>query len=725
MMQAPGPESSGNSTEISERADVGVGCPLPLGTDESGGGVNFALFSRDATHVRLELFHHPEDSAPARSFDLDATNHRTGDVWHIWVKGITSGQLYAYRVNGPYEPSEGQRFNPNRLLLDPRATAISLLPPWDFIAAQGYAPSAPGEDSATSPLDNAGSTPKCVFVNEPFDWHGDQPLRHPWSETIIYELHVRGFTMDPTSGVDHPGTYRGLVEKIPYLQNLGVTAVELMPVQEFNENSVTRRDPKTGQPLKNYWGYDPVVFCAPKASYSSAGGLGQQTREFKEMVRAFHQAGIEVILDVVFNHTAEGNELGPTLCFRGLANTIFYTLAGDKCFYKDYTGTGNTINANHPVVREHILDALRHWMIEMHVDGFRFDLASVLGRDGNGSLLANAPLLTRIAEDPILRDVKMIAEAWDAGGAYQVGNFSKRRWVEWNGRYRDDVRRFWRGDDGMLGLFASRLCGSADIYTRSGKGPESSINFITCHDGFTLNDLVTYQGKHNEANGEDNHDGTNENLSDNYGVEGTTEDTGIESVRQRQVKNFLLTLLVSRGVPMLLGGDELRRTQGGNNNAYCQDNETSWLDWAQLEKEQDIYRFVCALTAFRRAHPVLSKEAFYTDTGIRWFDPQQASPDWANPKGKQLACQIHETGTESLYLIFNAGTAATDFGLPPLPPGGRWHLAFDTARATPPDSAARSEESCLDHPTRYHLEARSSAILMTQPQGFAAGGVVA
>ena len=371
MMTAPHAESSADLAEISERANVQAGCPLPLGTDESGGGVNFALFGRDATHVRLELFDHPEDSVAARSFDLDATDHRTGDVWHIWVKGIATGQLYAYRVDGPYKPDEGHRFNSRQLLL----------------------------------------------------WDGDQPLRHPWSETIIYELHVRGFTIHPTSGVDHPGTYRGLVKKIPYLQSLGVTAVELMPVQEFNENSVTCNDPKTGQPLKNHWGYDPVVFCASKASYSSAGGLGQQRREFKEMVRAFHQAGIEVILDMVLNHTAEGNELGPTLCFRGLTNAIFYTLAGDKRFYKDYTGTGNTINANHPVVREHILDALRHWMIEMHVDGLRFDLASVLGRDGNGTLLANAPLLERIVQDPILRDVELIAEAWDAGGAYEVGSF--------------------------------------------------------------------------------------------------------------------------------------------------------------------------------------------------------------------------------------------------------------------------------------------------------------
>jgi len=355
---------------------------------------------------------------------------------------------------------------------------------------------------------------------------------------VIYEAHIRGFTFHSSSGVQGPGTYRGLVEKISYLKDLGVTSVELMPVLEFNENPGTLAHSRTGAPVGDYWGYNPVVFFAPKASYSSSGGMGQQKLEFKEMVQALHSAGIEVILDVVFNHTGEGDELGPTLCFRGMDNAIFYTLAGDKRYYRDFTGTGNTINANHPVVRDHILAALRYWVVEMHVDGFRFDLASVLGRDECGKLLADAPLLERIAEDPILRDVKLIAEAWDAAGAYQVGSFSKQRWAEWNGRYRDDVRCFWRGDDGMLGAFASRICGSADIYARSGKGPESSINFITCHDGFTLNDLVSYRYKHNQANGEQNHDGTAANFSENYGSEGDTADAGIDAVRKRQVKTF-------------------------------------------------------------------------------------------------------------------------------------------------------------------------------------------
>ena len=701
-------------SKVSARTDVRAGSPLPLGAQESGGGVNFAIFSRNASRVRLELFAHPEDAVPDRAVDLDPARNRTGDVWHAWVKGIGSGQCYAYRVDGAYDPGKGYRFNFHRLLLDPFATAISRLPPWDFASARGYDSSSPEQDLALSKLDNARSMPKCTFANEPFEWAGDQLPRHPWSKTVIYETHVRGFTIHPKSGVDHPGTYRGLMEKIPYLKTLGVNAVELMPVQEFNETSVTRRNPRTNQALKNYWGYDPVLLCAPKASYSSAGRLGRQKTEFKEMVRALHHAGIEVILDVVFNHTAEGDETGPTLCFRGMDNSIFYTLADDKRHYKDYTGTGNTINANNPAVRDQILAALRYWRAEMHIDGFRFDLASVLSRDGTGKLLANAPILEQIAEDPILRDVRIIAEAWDAAGAYQVGSFSERRWAEWNGRYRDDVRRFWRGDEGMLGRFASRICGSADIYTKSGKGPEGSINFITCHDGFTLNDLVSYRLKHNEANGENNHDGTDANFSQNCGSEGETTDAGIESLRKRQIKNFLLTLLISRGVPMLLGGDEFRRTQGGNNNAYCQDNETSWHDWGCLNRHKDIFRFTRGMIAFRKAHPVLGEEQFYTDAAVQWFGPQGGLPNWTGPNEKQFACLIHESEHNALYLMFNAGAAAIDFGLPTLSPGSRWHLAVDTAREAPRDLFAKGEEPLWKDPKSYHLGPQSSAILLVR-----------
>ena len=722
MKKPPQRELRDCISEVSALVDVRAGSPKPLGTQEIGGGVNFAIFSRYARHVRLEFFDYPEDAAPGCAIDFDSARNRTGDVWHIWVKGINSGQLYAYRVDGPYEPNKGHRFNFKKLLLDPLATANSHPPPWDFASAVGYDPSSQGKDLTPSKLDNAKTMPKCVFVNDHFDWAGDQPPRQLWSKTVIYETHVRGFTIHPNSGVDHPGTYRGVIERIPYLKTLGVTAVELMPVQEFNETSVTRQNPQTNERLKNYWGYDSVAYFAPKASYSSSGGLGQQKLEFKEMVRALHKAGIEVILDVVFNHTAEGNELGPTLCFRGMDNAIFYSLADDKRHYKDYAGTGNTVNANHPVVRDHILAALRYWTVEMHVDGYRFDEASVLDRDSAGKLLAKAPLLERIAEDPVFSEVKIIAEAWDAGGAYEVGHFSARRWASWNGHYRDEVRCFWRGDDGMLGLFAQRICGSADIYSASSKGPGSSINFVTCHDGFTLNDLVSYNDKHNEANGENSQDGINANYSRNYGAEGGTKDAGIESVRKRQIKNFLLTLFVSRGVPMLLRGDEFRRTQGGNNNAYCQDNETSWIDWTDLEKHQEIYLFAQGIISFRRAHPVLSKEQFYKDTEIHWFGPQGGLPTWADPKRKNFGCLMHEDGQRALCLLCNACAEAVDFRLPPISSEVQWHLAIDTYSATPHDLFAPGTEPLLQFPQSYLLRARSSAILLARkPQSLVEG----
>jgi glycogen operon protein len=700
------------AAQVSERTDVRIGVPLPMGTHEYGGGVNFAIFSRHATRVRLELFDHPMDAKSVRAIDLDPARNRTGDVWHVWLKGITAGQLYAYRVDGPYQPSEGHRFNFNKLLIDPFATALSPLPNSDFTKACGYDPLAAKQDLAPSTVDDAQFMPKCVVLNDSFDWAADQPPRHSSSNTVIYEAHVRGITIHPSSEVAHPGTYRGLMEKIPYLTDLGVTTVELMPVQEFNETSVRLGEPKVGQVLKNYWGYDPVVFSAPKGSYSSSGGLGQQKLEFKEMVRAFHKAGIEVILDVVFNHTAEGDELGPTLNFRGIDNAIFYMLADDKRNYKDFTGTGNTINANHPVVREHILHSLRYWVVEMHVDGFRFDLASVLSRDGTGKLLTNAPLLERIAQDPILRDVKLIAEAWDAAGAYEVGRFSERRWAEWNGQYRDDVRRFWRGDDGMIGLFASRICGSADIYRKSGKGPDSSINFVTCHDGFTLNDLVSYRSKHNEGNEEDNRDGTDHNFSDNYGVEGPSANPEIEGLRKRQIKNFLLTLFISRGVPMLLSGDEARRTQGGNNNAYCQDNATSWFDWASLDRHGEILRFARGMIAFRRAHPVLSKAQFYSDADIRWFGAHEGLPHWTDTQERQLGCLIHENEQLSLCLMFNASKEGVDFLLPFKHSQARWHIAVDTAQKGPHDLFAAGDEPPLEDPRVYRLGARSSTILL-------------
>ena len=697
----------------SERGEIRTGFPLPLGPRLRGDGVNFALMSRDATRVRLEFYKSPQDASPSKVIDLDPVRHRTGDVWHVWVQGITSGQLYGYRIDGPYQPEEGLRFNVHKLLLDPFATAIAGVGDWNFASARGYDSSSSLTDLSFSSVDDAGATPKCVFTFEHFDWQGDLPPKHSASDTIIYETHVRGFTIHPSSAVAHPGTFRGLTEKIPYFQDLGVTAVELMPVHEFNENELLSVNPISGKTLKNYWGYNPVVFFAPKESYGTPGSCGQQTLEFREMVKAFHRAGIEIILDIVLNHTAEGNELGPTICWRGIDNAIFYMLpANARRYYRDFSGVGNTLNANHPLVSYLVIDVLRYWVMQMHVDGFRFDLASILGRDVDGSLLQNAPLLERIAEDPILRDVKIIAEAWDAGGAYQVGSFSERRWIEWNGRFRDDVRRFWLGDPGTMGQFATRICGSSDLYQWSGKGPGNSLNFVTCHDGFTLNDLVSYQQKHNEQNGEHGRDGTDANYSDNCGVEGPSDDPAVERLRKSLIKTFLLTLFISRGIPMLSGGDEFRRTQQGNNNAYCQDNDISWFDWKFAEKHREIYRFAKGMIAFRQAHSVLRKEAFYTDADIKWFGPQGAAPRWNDPWQKSFACLIFGQPESDLFLMFNASAEPVDFAIP-APQGNKiWRLAMDTARPAPDDFYEPGQEPSMQDQISFRVEPRSSAILL-------------
>ena len=697
--------------EVSESGDVRAGSPLPLGAHRRGEGANFAIFSRHTTGVQLAFFDTPDDEEPTRVIDFDPVYNRTGDVWHVWVGDVSSGQLYGYRIEGPYQPEAGHRFNPNKLLLDPLAKAVTYHEDWDFGPALGYDPHDPDEDLSYSELDDAGAMPKSVFVTDYFDWEGDETLKQPLAETIIYETHVRGFTVHESSGVERRGCYEGLIEKIPYLRDLGVTAVELMPVQEFNEGELDRVNPETGESLKNYWGYNPVSFLAPESRYCCRGTTGHQIPAFQEMVKALHDAGIEVIVDIVLNHTAEGNRLGPTLCLRGVDNAIYYLLEDDKRLYKDYTGTGNTIKADHPVVRDFILNTLRHWVVEMHVDGFRFDLASVLGRDEGGKILADAPLLERIAEDPILREAELIAEAWDAGGAYQVGEFAEHRWAEWNGQYRDDVRRFWRGDEGMMGDFARRITGSADLYQGSGKGPEQSVNYVTAHDGFTMNDLVSYNRKHNEVNGEDNSDGTDQNYSENYGVEGVTDDPEIQAVRRRQIKNFFLTLFVSRGVPMILGGDEFRRTQQGNNNAYCQDNEISWYDWTMVEEHREIHRFVKGMIAFRKAHSVLRKPVFYTEADIRWLDPEGEDPDWDDDTVKHLACVIVGEEEPDLLLIFNAETEGVSFTLPDPPGKGQWRVALDTSRPAPDDL---SEEALLKDASRFEAGPRSSAILVNR-----------
>ncbi|HVJ08375.1 MAG TPA: glycogen debranching protein GlgX [Acidisarcina sp.] len=698
---------------LSEVQSIRSGTPLPLGAHTRGNGVNFAIFSRNATGVRLDFFDHREDSVPSRSILLDSSRNKTGDIWHVWLEGIRPGQLYGFRFAGPYAPYEGHRFNPDKLVVDPYARAVALVPGCDFLPALGYDSSSPQKDLSFSEVDDTATAPKCIVMHADFDWQGDQPLRHPSESTVIYELHVRGYTVHPSAGVTFPGTYRGLAEKIPYLKDLGVTAVELMPVQEFNEYQMLRVNPLTGEPLKNFWGYDPLCFAAPKASYAHVQKAGAQVFEFKEMIRTFHQAGIEVILDVVFNHTVEGNELGPTVAFRGIDNAIYYWLDDNKRFYRDFTGTGQSVNAAHPVVRDLILDALRWWVLEMHVDGFRFDLASVLGRDRNGHVLSDSPLLERIAEDPILRDSKLIAEAWDAAGAYQVGSFSDCRWAEWNGRFRDDVRRFWRGDEGMMGKFASRLGGSSDLYDGSGKGPESSVNFITSHDGFTLNDLVSYSRKHNDANDENGRDGSFENYSANYGVEGASADPAVEGMRVRQIKNFLLTMAVSRGMPMLLGGDEFRRSQQGNNNAYCQDNEISWVDWSLLQHNNEVFQFARGMFAFRRTHPVLRREAFYTSQEIYWFHPSGENPNWFDSSQRCLACEILAEGGADLFLMFNAEGEAVSFVLPSRL-SGSWSLAVDTAQPTPSGFYSPEGEAALANSASYLVQPRSSVILVAR-----------
>ncbi|HUA15845.1 MAG TPA: glycogen debranching protein GlgX [Verrucomicrobiae bacterium] len=698
-----------------EQGDIQAGNPLPIGgAHQYADGVNFVLFSRHATRVRLELYQNAGESTPIKVIELDPARHRTGDIWHVWLRGVPAGQLYGYRIEGPYQPEQGHRFNPHRLLLDPFARAIAGVGNWDFSAARGYDSSSPLSDLSISTVDNAGTTPKCVFTNDHFDWEMDAPPKHAASDTVIYETHVRGFTIHPSSGLVHPGTFIGLTEKIPYLQDMGVTAIELMPVTEFNENEPNRLNPITKEKLKNYWGYNPVAFFAPKQSYGVAGPHQRQSLEFREMVKAFHRAGIEVILDIVLNHTAEGNETGPTISLRGIENSIFYMLQENgPRYYKDFTGTGNTLNANHPIVREFVRLVLRYWVMHMHVDGFRFDLASVLGRDEHGNILQNPPLLESIAEDPLLRDVKLIAEAWDAGGAYQVGSFSTHRWMEWNGRFRDDVRRFWIGDPGMMGLFASRICGSSDLYQASGKGPGSSLNFVTSHDGFTLNDLVSYKQKHNHENGENSRDGSDANYSDNCGVEGPSDDPAVEGMRNRLIKTFLLTLFVSRGVPMLLGGDEFRRTQRGNNNAYCQDNEVSWFDWNLAEKHKEIRRFARGLIAFRRAHPVLRREVFYTDADIKCFAPRGDTPEWTDGRQKAFACRILGQAEPDLFLMFNADSRPIDFLIPDLPARKIWRLAVDTSRSAPDDFFEPGKEPSLQDQITFRVEPRSSAILLT------------
>ena len=669
---------SSSTGAVAGKFETGPGSAHPAGVTIYPDGVNFSLFSEGATEVVLLLFDSPTAIEPLQTVRLDPFANKTFHFWHVFVRHCLPGMLYAFRIDGPDDPQSGQRFNPNKILISPYSRGISK-ELWKRVDAVG-------------PRDNLATSMRGIVVDTSgYDWEGDRPLNRPIQESLIYELHVGGYTRSPTSNVKHPGTFAGLAEKIPHLTSLGITAVELMPVFDFDDTDASINP--FGDPVRNYWGYSTVAFFSPHAGYCVHGSGLSQLNEFRDLVKALHKAGIEVILDVVFNHTDEGNEFGPTFSFRGIDNRTFYLLDPDHpATYLNYTGVGNTFNANHPVPQKFIVDCLRYWVKEAHVDGFRFDEGSVLARGEDGVPLEHPPVIWQIELDDALADSKVIAEAWDAAGLYQVGHFPGDRWAEWNGRFRDDVRRFVKGDPGLIGAVAARLGGSADIYDSRDESPINSINFITVHDGFTMNDLVSYNRKHNEANGEGNRDGVNDNYSWNCGVEGESRDPAVESLRARQVKNLITILLLARGVPMLLGGDEMRRTQRGNNNAYNQDNAISWVDWSGTTKHQDTVRFVQRMIAFRKAHPALWQPSFYTgmanDRGvpdIAWHGTTLNSPGFDDPGGRALACTIAGIAdSPDLHVMMNMFWEPLDFDVPTYT---RWRVAIDTHAASPDDIA--------------------------------------
>ncbi|MFN8522589.1 MAG: glycogen debranching protein GlgX [Chloroflexota bacterium] len=689
---------------------VEPGEPHPLGVTVDQHGVNFAVFSENATSIELLLFDDHDDPEPMQVIRLDPRVNKTFHFWHAYVRGLRAGVHYAYRVDGPPDRlhDRGFRFNRNKVLLDPYAKGVTTHL-WDRGAACG-------------PEDNLRTSMRGVVIDtSDYDWEGDKPLNRPMGESVVYELHVGGFTKSPTSGVAHPGTFRGLVEKIPYLQSLGVTAVELLPVFQFDPAEIGRTNPVDGSPLTNFWGYSTVGFFAPHSGYCVSPDLGEHVREFRDMVKALHRAGIEVILDVVFNHTSEGNHQGPTISFRGFENSIYYHLVqSDREYYMDYSGCGNTMNCNHPIVEKFIVDTLEYWVREMHVDGFRFDEGSILARGEDGAPMAHPPVVWQIELSDDLADTKIIAEAWDAAGLYQIGYFPGYRWAEWNGKYRDDVRRFVKGDRGLIGAVASRIAGSSDIYQSTGHLPINSVNFVTCHDGFTLNDLVSYNGKHNEGNGEGNRDGNDDNLSWNCGVEGPTDDQRIEALRERQVRNFATILMLSQGVPMITAGDEVRRTQRGNNNAYCQDNPLSWMDWENTHAESALLRFYQRLIAFRKHHPAIHRSRFFSgetnERGLRdvtWHGCRLGSPGWDDPGSAVLAFTLGGFGGEAdIHVMLNMDDCALEFDLPAVS-GRAWHRAVDTSLASPGDIADQGREVPVAGPT-YRVNGRSSVVLISR-----------
>jgi isoamylase len=683
--------------------EVEPGRSYPLGAVPEAGGTNFSVFSRDATSIELLLFDRASDERPARLIELGPAHHCSWHYWHAFVPGVSAGQVYGYRAHGPFVPERGLRFDGSKLLLDPYGRCVTR-------ARRGarHAASAPGDNLATairSVVADPGS----------YDWSGDCKPRTPFAKTIVYEMHVGHFTRHPNSGVAERrrGTFAGLIDKIPHLCDLGVTAVELMPVFAFDEESAPGG-------LKNVWGYQPISFFAPHPGYCSRPEPLAALDEFRDMVKALHRAGIEVILDVVYNHTAEGDAEGPTVCFRGFANDTYYILNPADGTFKDYSGTGNSLNANESVVRRMILDSLRYWVRQMHVDGFRFDLAAMLSRGEDGTPLATAPVLGNIESDPVLADVKLVAEAWDASGLYQIGRFADKGWIEWNGRFRDEVRGLVKGDNRTVAALVWRMLGSRDLYRVRPDQPARTVNFVTCHDGFTLRDLVSYNAKHNEANLEANRDGTDDNHSWNCGAEGETEDPDINRLRSRQVRNLLALTLLSVGTPMLLMGDELGRTQRGNNNPYCIDDETTWLDWSGSETHADIHRFTRAVIALRRQHRLVSPDAG-PQVGeplvlrrIEWHGVRLHQPDWGD-ESHSLAGTVHfETDLVLLYFAFNAYWQPLEFELPPVIPGyGPWRLRIDTSQSAPRDVCIGPEAPMVDSASLL-VQPRSSVFLYSR-----------
>jgi isoamylase len=689
------------STRSTSSRSENKGKAFPLGATVELGGVNFCLFSRDASGIELLLFDHEDDAHPAHVISLDPVINRTYHYWHVFVPGLRTGQLYAYRAHGPFDPTNGMRFDCAKVLLDPYGRGVAV-------------PKNYSREAARTTGDNTAIAMKSVVVDPRlYDWERDTPLKRPSSQTIVYEMHVRGFTRNPNSGVPEEarGTFRGVVEKIPYLQGLGISAVELLPVFQFDPQDCP-------QDLVNYWGYAPVSFFAPHGAYSSRHDRPGAIDEFRDMVKALHRAEIEVILDVVFNHTAEGDHQGPTLSFRGIDNNTYYILEPDRSRYANYSGTGNTLNADHPIVRRMIVDSLSYWVEEMHVDGFRFDLASILSRDSSGRPLSNPAVLWDIESHPILAGTKLIAEAWDAAGLYQVGSFIGDSWKEWNGRFRDDVRDFFRSENGLVRRFADRFLGSQEIYGHKAREAEQSVNFVTCHDGFTLNDLVSYNQKHNEANGENNRDGANDNRSWNCGVEGPTNDPAIDRLRNRQVKNFLTVTMLSLGLPMFLMGDEVRRTQSGNNNAYCHDDEANWFNWSLVEKHADIHRFVKILIARRLLRDTKAERQRMTLTQLisegftGWHGVKLHQPDWSDSsRSVAFSAQLADEGL-SIFAIFNAYWEPLEFELPQVncAESGAWRRWIDTFLEFPQDIVEWQRASPVSGYT-YRVGPRSVVVL--------------